>query len=137
MNEAILEWIKVVGTLLFSLPFLGLIILILFYKHFTEILQGFNRENITRLKSPIFEIERRIDESVTALDRTKSLTDRINVKMLESRRLELEMLKSGPLFQLLFQQIQDDDLKREWNENFEDLLKLEQEAQQEQTQTEK
>jgi len=89
-----LEWIKVIGSLLFSWPVVGLLAIVLFRRPILKVLEQFAAADIRRAKVGPIEIERELSKLAEQGQRAVSNLIRINELMAESRLLELEITES-------------------------------------------
>lgn len=101
VQSTALEWVKTIGSLIFSLPMLGFLTILFFRKTLLMIFEQFTKGDLKRVKFSEFEFERgelnklaeKGQEAVSNLNRTNEL-------MAESRLLELEITESmfGAIF---------------------------------------
>ncbi|MEW5987866.1 MAG: hypothetical protein AB1791_14625 [Chloroflexota bacterium] len=91
MQAGALEWIKTIGSLLFSWPMVGLITVVIFRKPLLQILQQFTNADLRKVKAGPIEIERDLKELATQGQQAVANLNRISELMAESRLLELEI----------------------------------------------
>jgi short subunit fatty acids transporter len=94
MQSEILEWIKVIGSILLSWPVIGLLAIILFRKPLLQILLQFTSSDVRKAKVGPVEIEREFKKLTEQGQQAVKNLNRINELMAESRLLELEITES-------------------------------------------
>lgn len=109
-----LEWTKTIGNLIFSLPFLGFVVVLFFRKTLLKIFEQFTKGDLKRFKISEFEVERELNKLAEKGHEVVSSLNRTNELMAESRLLELEITES--MFGGIFTDEQRSRLKEQIDE---------------------
>ena len=94
-SPEILEWVKVVGSLICSWPVVALFALFVFRKSILEFIKQFIAPNVIKAKVGPVEIERELGKLAETGKQAVENINQLNQLMAESRLLELEITEDN------------------------------------------
>ena len=99
-SNEVLEWVKAIGSLIFSWPVMILLALVVFRKPLHKLIDQMTGADVKRAKVGPVEIERELSNLAKKGNKAVETMNRLNILMAESRLLELEITDSmfGSIF---------------------------------------
>jgi len=99
-SNEVFEWVKVIGSLIFSWPVILLFALVIFRKPLHKLIDQMTGVDVKRAKVGPVEIERELSNLAREGKQAVETMNRLNILMAESRLLELEITYNmfGPMF---------------------------------------
>ena len=113
-SNEILEWVKAIGSLIFSWPVMILLALIIFRKPLYKLVDQMTGTDVKRAKVGPVEIERELSNLAKEGKQAVETMNRLNMLMAESRLLELEI--TDGMFGSMFSSAQRRRMQQQINE---------------------
>jgi hypothetical protein len=113
-SNEVLEWVKAIGSLVFSWPVMILLALVIFRKPLRKLIDQLTGTDIKRAKVGPIEIERELGNLAKEGKQAVETMNRLNILMAESRLLELEITDS--MFGSIFSPAQRQRMKEQIDE---------------------
>lgn len=113
-SNEVLEWVKAIGSLVFSWPLMILVALIIFRKPLRKLIDQLTGTDVKRAKVGPVEIERELGNLAKEGKQAVETMNRLNILMAESRLLELEI--TDGMFGSIFSPAQSQRMKEQIDE---------------------
>ncbi len=117
-SNEVLEWVKAIGSLVFSWPIMILVALVIFRKPLHKLIDQLTGTDVKRAKVGPVEIERELGNLAKEGKQAVETMNRLNILMAESRLLELEITDS------MFGSIFSPEQRQRMKEQIDELRKL-------------